>query len=161
MFWTKERKVLGAVLSLAAGALVIDSLTRDASQASGVDSAEYTVTRDDASVALVSFGDSPASIARQIEMLKQAAPMKELPRDAFAALPDATEKPVEALSAVNLASGFRLTGIMRTDDGGRAIINGKIVRVGQSVDGYWLKSIGKRSATIVRSGTSYDLPLRS
>jgi hypothetical protein len=52
---------------------------------------------------------------------------------------------------------FTLTTTMAGSDGGYAVVNGRLLRVGESMDGFQLASVSKRSAVFVADGERVTL----
>ena len=61
--------------------------------------------------------------------------------------------------AGNFAQTHTLTGVMKDKDGGMAIINGKLYRPGQYVDGFKLTKVGLKDARFWGKGTGATLKL--
>ncbi len=93
---------------------------------------------------------------------------------ADAAPPSAKPKPTAAISvtkkaakpvapridhAANFMQSHTLTGVMKDKDGGMAIVNGKLYRSGQYVDGFKLTKVGLKEARFWGKGTGATLKL--
>lgn len=83
------------------------------------------------------------------------------PETAGAPAPAAPAKP--AVRKVDHAAAFRkrhtLAAVMKKQDGGMAIVDGKLYAVGQSVDGFKLTQVGLADATFTGKGTKVTLRL--
>lgn len=66
----------------------------------------------------------------------------------------------ETLAAKEFAQGHQLTGVMNTRGGGVAVINGKMLRPGQTIDGFRLVSVKARSAQLRRGKASVELRIQ-
>jgi hypothetical protein len=61
--------------------------------------------------------------------------------------------------AANFMQTHTLTGVMKDKDGGMAIVNGKLYRPGQYVDGFKLTKVGLKDARFWGKGTGATLKL--
>jgi hypothetical protein len=161
---TSQQKVLGAVLIVGAIALTADRLVflnRTASAETAPAASEYampaapTATAGTAASAPKApvTGAAALSVAQRLRDAAKNAPQSD--GDAFtfpqswrqaepaAAAPDNAA----TLAAEQFKSAHRLTGVLTANGRAVAMIDGRIVPVGQSIDGYRLIEISHRSAT--------------
>jgi hypothetical protein len=61
------------------------------------------------------------------------------------------------LTAGDFQRGHRLSALMLSANGGQAVINGQLVRVGQTVDGFKLAAIGPNRATLLNGDNRVEL----
>lgn len=88
-------------------------------------------------------------------MLSVAARLNQLPRtevrDAFATL--ATAAPAQSeVSVADFKGKYHLTAVILSGSQAKAMINGSLVRIGQTIDGYTLLSLD-RSSAVLQNGT--------
>jgi hypothetical protein len=64
---------------------------------------------------------------------------------------------VTAPSAATVAAQIRVTGLLHdaSGRGGQALINGKLVRVGETVDDYMLRAVEEASIVVGCRGRTY------
>jgi len=124
-----------------------------------------------------STSDGPASLASRLEAAAERFSLDpERLRDGFTPasswLAELTEPPPsEAAEAApepetpSPAEAFRkghaLTAVIMTRSGGSAVVNGRVVRMGQAVDGFTLLRLTRRSAVFAsKDGKEVELRLR-
>jgi hypothetical protein len=154
---TKERKVYAAVCGLAALLFVADRL-------SGSKQAEAAAPAADAAATVVHVAETgPSAAAVQGNVI--AARLRDLSKSenlSVETLVDAFRGASGGESAVVVA-GFKashsLGAVMLGRKGASAIINGKCVRVGETLDGYKLNSVSKGVATFVNGSDRVELTL--
>ena len=61
--------------------------------------------------------------------------------------------------AANFVNNHHLTAVMKKHDGGMAIIDGKLYKAGQLIDGFKLTAVGLSDATFIGHGTTVTLKL--
>jgi hypothetical protein len=175
MFKTRERKILGSILAIALVVLMIDQMSKgpDAVDASVAEETAATVVAASGGVAAAAPEQSNptpvrvqpvAQLLMEIRARRDAdplhidnafAPGEQWPdrTDQQATLDDQTSDPHA------FAQAHRATGVMRSQRGGYAIINGNIVRVGQTLNGFTLTEI-KQDRVVFRSDRwEVELPL--
>lgn len=178
---TLQQKILGGVLVIGAIALSADRLfflkntSTEASQSSGAPASEYAIapaTRTQPAVgqpvalrAATANAVAVVSIAQRLREAMNSNPTTE-PKDAFAigaGWPTATEAAAETPAGASAAEIFkqthRLTGVLSSNGRSLAMVDGKLVAVGQSVDGYRLAAISHRSATFEASNSQVTLSM--
>jgi hypothetical protein len=154
---TKQQKILGAVLLLGAALLTADRLfvLEKSEPAKPATASEYTLAG--AAARTVASAPGPAtnpsgSVAQRLRNAGQSVADKPA-KDAFA--PGAawkqpvaeTTKEVDNSNEI-FKQSHRLTGVLTSSSGqAHAMVDGKIVAVGQIINGYRLVSISGRSAT--------------
>jgi hypothetical protein len=163
-------KIYGAVLGLAVGAWGVDAAFFSATPAKAVATATPTAAEatTDPAVAAAGMSDVVAAATSESETGIPANwisdRLRAWPgsgnlklaglRDAFAA-PDAwiaRQQPAVVAQSGQAADTFqkshRLAAVLLDGKGGgRALVNGRLLPVGQSIDGYRLASVTKQSAT--------------
>jgi len=181
MALTKERKVIIAVLGLAVGALVVDRFLLGSS-VSGPAEARATqpavATEPLAAVSSAATGlpaaeDDPGvaaqvALAERLDQIQQAGgfTLTDLP-DAFSGLagPESGEDDpepqpqTEAREIETFQRTHRLMAVAASDRGQMAIINGRTVLVGQSVDGFKLLSVAERSVVLGKDAARVQLKI--
>lgn len=176
---TLQQKLLGGVLVIGAIALSADRLfflksaSSETSQTSGATASEYAIApaarvqpaigQPVALRAATANAVAVVSIAERLREAMNSSPTTE-PRDAFtigAGWPAATEAATETPAGVSAAETFkqthRLTGVLSSNGRSLAMVDGKLVAVGQSVDGYRLAAISHRSATFEAANSQVTL----
>ncbi len=170
------RKVYLAILAAAAAALLADRLlvgydeTPEQARASVGPSrpgAPAAAERPTSSPVGAAGPSGPASLA---DRLKKAAGEAGLDpdsaADAFAPSELWLAQPEEAQAGKNLptpgevfATGHRLSSVVLAGEGGWAIVNGKIVRLGERIDGFDLVELTRSSAVFQAGQERVELKL--
>lgn len=174
---SKQHKIYAAVLGLAVSALAADQLMTAPADAEAAEVA-VAITPAPRSAQAVSTTTAPAATqaapvadtetlaARLQEVAAAAAVDTQAVSDAF--MPSQqwakTDNPVEQAPEIALAKTFlrqhRLTAVMKSGDGGVAVIDGKPFKPGQTVDGFRLVAVGERSAVLRRGVAKIELKLK-
>jgi hypothetical protein len=166
---TKQQKVLGAVLGVGLVAITLDRLTASSDgPADAADASAYAVPRTAPAagprkeVAKEEVRPAAGSLATRLQQLAAATGIDPKdPVDAFAAR-GAAQGGTSAVPGTPALTPFqaahRLTGtVVTAEGGGHAMVDGKLVRLGQSLDGYRLVGVGFRKVVFERKGVRYDL----
>ena len=170
---TRERKIILSVLTVAVLGLLVDRLFLSSpGTGPGVAAADAPAPAP-ASSAVV--GTSPTvavqadaprsdstSVAQLLESIRQPGELASADvADAFR--PSSAWKSTQGLADIKapeelprrtgeeFAREHSLSGVMRSDDGGYAVINGQVVRLGQTVDGFELSAMSD-NAVVMASG---------
>lgn len=170
---SKKQRVSVCVLALAVAALVADRVFLRSDEAPPAEAGAAPVAGLD-ELTGTSPSRSPAVEGRSLaarlrELSASADPSSGDVRDAFrlsqawlaylsppkpaTAAPESKPKPGRPV--------HRLTAVILDKDGGRAIVDGKYLRVGQELDGMKLISVSERSAVVESRGTRVELTLES
>jgi hypothetical protein len=184
MALTKERKMILVVLGLAVGAFLVDRLVLDsgfsepaqaqASEAVAISQAPILAGRTPAAEPVAPQAD-PA-VAAQVALADRLAQLQDSKgftltkiNDAFARpgglappadLPNDRPEPSAAASAAEtFQKTHRLMAVVASERGHMAIINGRTVRVGQSLDGFELLSVEQRSVLLGKDSVRVQLKL--
>lgn len=164
---TKRNKIVAGVLVLAAGAFVVDWMTSgggatEVQAASMVNESEPVVAapRTESRTAksmILPAATSQKSLAARLQEAAEANDLtdKEIP-DAFR-LPAAWSPPKQSAvvsGVTEFNAKYKLNAVMkgRSGTGGLAIINGKMYRAGDMVEGFQLLAVKEQSA-LLRSST--------
>jgi hypothetical protein len=183
MTLTRSRKIVLAVLGVAVAALLVDRLAL-APSASGPKQAQARPTPG-GGTAEVQAAPSPAAatpsatetdpaLAERLEATAERFQLDpEALRDGFIPaqawleelvepVPEAAPDPVEpqASPAEQFAEQHTLTSVILTSGGGSAVIDGKVVPVGQAIDGFTLVRLTRSSAVFAADGAEVELRLR-
>jgi len=181
MTLSRSRKIVLAILAVAATALLVDRLVL-APSASGPKHARAAATAD-GTPAGTSATSSPAPPTapgadpgpRLADRLRTIAQDAELDPDALrdgfvpaaAWLEELVEPPPEpeppepqASPATQFAQRHTLTSVILTSRGGSAVIDGKVVPMGQVLDGFRLTRLTRQSAVFEAAGEEVELRLR-
>lgn len=148
---TKQHKVLAGILVLGGLAVGMDRLVflKESAPQQPETPADYAVAAPTAQAAHAVATTPVVSLAQRLRQAAERA-SGNTSRDAFCVGP-AWPTPAKATPADNAAEQFRqshrLTGVVSSAGRAHAMIDGKIVAVGQVVDGYRLASIEHRTVT--------------
>jgi hypothetical protein len=173
MALTKERKIYLGLLAAGIGALAVDRLTSGPATAQAEDASAYVVARPDAPAATNSIPVAPAASGgtmtpgeglaarlRELASKSNAAP-GSAPRDLFRApaswAPQAqTTQPVaKEPGPADFEKSHRLTAVLLHGRQAHAVVDGRMVAPGQSIDGYTLLSVTQDMAVFrSRLGTA-------
>jgi hypothetical protein len=177
---TSQQKILGAVLVVGAIALSADRLfflNSSASADTTPAASEYAVAAVTPSAAASSGAElslppqppaapaPAASIAQRLRDAAKAAPASGADAFAFGECWRETQAPAAApdnsaaLAAEQFKTTHHLTGVLTGNGRPVAMIDGRIVPVGQSIDGYRLIDVSHRSATFELGQTQVTLPM--
>jgi hypothetical protein len=185
---TRERKIYGGLLCLGVLALGIDKMFLSPSEAPAQSAAGLLITNAAPKNLVIAHNKpvvSPTPASAQpgekplMGLGALAARMRDMAEVERLDLTDAkdvfrppvswvgTIAPTQAIQAtvttVGPAATFRdrhhLIAILKSSKGGMAILDGKSVRPGQTVDGFKLTQVGENSATFEGSGTKIELQL--
>jgi len=188
MSLTRSRKIVLVILAVAAIALLVDRLVL-APSATGPKHARAAPTSGAGPTGnkAASAPDSPASpgadtrprLADRLQTLGEQFEMDPddlrdgfIPADAW--LEELVEKEVEApppppepevsepqvSAATQFAEQHTLTSVILTSSGGSAVIDGKVVPVGQAIDGFRLIRLTHSSAVFEAGDETVELRLR-
>jgi hypothetical protein len=172
---TRQRKAILGVLGLSGLSLVMDRAffaPAEAGADSVVEPAEADLPqRTDPAVAPVALADSGTpplrSAAAQAARLREAAERFHLDpraiddvfRPRWLAMPAAPA--AEAVESLTDAAAFvaqhRLSAVMGSGPNGHAIVNGRLLRVGEVMGGYRLEGVGERLARFSSDGETAEL----
>ena len=182
MHLTKQRKVFGAVLVLALGALGADRFIFTPNEPEAPPAPAATTAAPHPIKKIVASGDTAqaqeARLAGLAALAKRMRDMAEVERldvgdtkDAFVPAAawvgqmktDTASAAQAAAQPLDPASAFRehhhLVAVLKSSHGGVAILDGKTVRVGQRVDTFRLVSVGDRTALFHSANTDLTLEL--
>lgn len=155
---TKLQKVL---LSIAAAGMIV--VIYD--QFGGPVQADASGTQEEPASPVAAVAPSQAAPAQTTAtpsigaQLREMNPGAALPRDPFA--PTASGQPVQpAVASSTFAERYRMTGTIVSGNARSAIINGTLVRRGQSIEGYRLIEVSAGSATFESGNERVTLRLR-
>ncbi|MFO8012812.1 MAG: hypothetical protein R6X20_05835 [Phycisphaerae bacterium] len=185
MTLTRSRKIILAVLAVAVVALVVDRLVlappasgpkhaRAAPTPSPADTAAKTRATPSPAAATPSETVGRPALAERLEATAERFQLDpETLRDGFVpsqawlvdlvepapeAAPEAVE--TQASPAEQFAEQHTLTSVILTTGGGSAVIDGKVVPVGQVLDGFRLTRLTRSSAVFEADGEEVELRLR-
>lgn len=182
---TKERIVLLAVLAVGGMALLVDRLilsnpgpslaSADAVTAASVTVAPAVTPSNAAPPPEAQSGESTAAsvtavLARRLEEVAQAQlEDKASPRDAFTIAPTWMQVKTpqqQQADPVNVelerfARKYKLNAVLARDNGAIAIVNGQPLAVGQTLDGFTLEEVRKRSVVFRQGMHRMELSLSS
>jgi len=184
---TRERKIYGALLCLGVLALGIDKLFLSPPEAPAQSAASLLINNGSPKNAVIAHNKpvvSPAPAAQSGEkplmglgvLAARMRDMAEVERLDLADAKDVFRPPVAwvgttaapqpvqpTVTTIGPADTFRerhhLIALLKSSKGGMAILDGRSVRPGQSVDGFKLVQVGENSATFEGSGTKIELQL--
>jgi len=173
---TKQRKIVFGVLGLALVALVVDQVIlpppNDAS-AAAVSPHAVTATSSGPTVATAALMkqiestsqtlDDAGTLAARLGALGTErhwsastavtafvpSPQWKVVTTSARKTPDDTDIQAEHPDVTAFVNAHQLTGVMRTAQTTIALIDGKVTRPGQAVDGFVLKTVTPRAATFV------------
>ncbi len=155
---TRKQKIYAVALTLAMALLVVDRTTQQGSISGPATSSASLVSSPTSVKPTETEQVSPAdahrrALALRLDRLAQGAEIDDGFRDAFAvpqawrALREAEKtQPTKPSRRGAFKDRRQLTAVMIVQGGGIAMIDGMAIRVGQSIDGYRLVSVGQRSA---------------
>jgi hypothetical protein len=161
---TNQRKLSIAVLALAGGALLVDKFFLGTS-------APESARADDAPAQLAAASPSTASIAQQATVakrLERLAPHGGTINNAFAvpaswrtaATPSAQGPNIDTPAAA-FVKEHHVAGLMRGGtDPARAMVNGKLISLGDSIDGGVLVEVNEVGAVFDVGGVRVQIALR-
>jgi hypothetical protein len=183
MTLTRSRKIVLAVLAVAVAALLVDRLVL-APSASGPKQAQARPTPSGGTAeaktaalpvpATLSGTEADSALAERLEATAERFQLDpEALRDGFVparAWLDELVEPVpqeepeqvapEASPAEQFAEQHTLTSVILISGGGSAVIDGKVVPVGQAIDGFTLIRLTRSSAVFAGGGEEVELRLR-
>lgn len=154
MNMTRERKIIAGVLTLALAGFGYDRMTAVASDTGGADSASLLVGTGSSNVAAIRFADEEASLAQRLSEMANKLNTTETTtfRDVFR--PANVSPAMLAAPSADRTSPDRFVQLHRLSTvspngqgGGVAIVDGKMMQIGQTLDGYKLTSLTRTSAT--------------
>jgi hypothetical protein len=174
MKMTRERKIYLAMLVTGLAALVLDRLTAgpqnaraqddpssfvvertDKSLSSGAPTvtggAEHTAIGPDLSVRLRSLGERFAVDSQYRDPFR--APSSWAPRSAAVPLPATVPVSDPASPAGEFERSHRLTAVLLSDRQRNAVVDGKMIKPGQAIDGFTLISVTHDTA-VFRAGAA-------
>jgi len=181
MTLSRSRKIVLAILAVASTALLVDRLVL-APSASGPKHARAAATADGSTTG-TGAASSPAPptapgamagprLADRLQTIAEDADLDPATlRDGFIPaktwLEELIEPPPEhesaepqASPATQFAQRHTLTSVILTSRGGSAVIDGKVVPVGQVLDGFRLVRLTRQSAVFEAGGEEVELRLR-
>lgn len=184
---TRERKIYLAILSLGVGALALDRVFNGGTSPQAASASISSAVSDAAldagpAVARVTLASNPLAGRRVLDVSQQLTAFSkandieaELAGDAFQPSPDwladeqaavrarSTAKPDPAGPTAEeaFAARYQLNGVMADGQGGIAIVSGRAVALGQTVDGFKLVELQQRKAVWVDGqGRRVEMTLR-
>jgi hypothetical protein len=161
---TRTKIIYGTIVGLAVAALAVDRWVIGVSASSPTVAAVRSAVR--VAPKLPAIDNSPKkTIATRLRTAVQSLE-EPAAADAFA-LPAVwmlEVKPAAAGgSASDVAADFvarhKLDAVLKGGEGGVAIINGKALTAGKTIDGFTVAEIGPRSATLVGGGVTVEMKL--
>ena len=177
---TKQRKIYLAILALALVALAVDRLLSpsggtapsEARASSDAPAAQRPAPEARKPEAKATAKDAPSASSVLADRLEEMRREKGLDLADAAAVPDAFTAPKSwpAVSgagqatprqslAEKFAASHRLEAVMLGSESNYAVVNGRCLRVGETLDGFRLVAIGKQSATFDSEGLQVRLTL--
>ena len=173
MKMTKERKIYLAMLVIGLVALVLDRLTSSPQNARAEDASSFVVERTDKSASsggsTVATGAEHTAVGPDLSVrlraLGERMRLDSHSRDLFrapaswapktAVMPLATTAPVAdpGSPAGEFERSHRLTAVLLSGRQRHAVVDGKMVRPGQAIDGFMLISVTHDTA-VFRSGAA-------
>jgi len=180
MTLTRSRKIILAVLALAVAALLADRLflsgTSEPKRAAASPATTETPPAAVEPASPESEGTAPAQeaplLARRLQAIAEQLELDPARlRDGFtlpkAWLEELQEPPPasqeaepEESPAVRFAEQHTLTSVILTSGGGSAVVDGKVVPMGQAVDGFTLVRLTRSTAVFEAGGEQVELRLR-
>ena len=189
MKMTRERKIYGAMLCLGVAALAADKLFFAPTEAPAQSAANLLITNHPQHPAVIAHNkpvvmpqiEAPSKEPPLVGLKALADRMRamaEVERLDLKDARDAFRPPVEWVG--NIAAGTQaaqssvvggsdaiktfqerhhLIAVLKSSKGGMAILDGKSVRPGQSVDGFKLVRVGENSAVFESSGKTVEMQL--
>lgn len=171
MAWNRQRRVFAGVLAVAGAALVADRVFFGAAPI-GVETAEATQESGPTKAAAPTLAPAQAAIAPGVMLSQRLEAFRDRATDA-----DPFESPLVTLAAVEpadieeksptptfdaaaWAEGRRLTAVLNGRNGSVAMIDGKVYRVGDTLDGLTLVSIESQTALFEGEGAAAELSVR-
>ena len=181
MALTKKHKAYGAVVAVGALALLVDRVFLDSSQTSpeaatgevlAAPTGEGPPAKSTQTIPVPppSILGTDQSVAARLAALTGSKGLDPAgvrdafcPAPAWIGAPEADVPVVESVEsqAERFGRSHQLQAVMVGDLGSYAIIDGKCVFVGQTLDGFKLVSVGQASATLEAGGTRVTLKLKS
>jgi hypothetical protein len=157
---TKQQKILGGVLMLGAVALMMDRFVfpqaaDNAAGGGGDTSSEYSVATSapaatkPKAIAMAQRSDPQVGLAQRLRNASHGSTDSATPRDAFAVPASWITQPTVVAGerpADQFRRTHRLTGVLASGARAYVTLDGKIVGLGQNVDGFKLTSISHRGA---------------
>jgi len=163
---TNQRKLSIAVLALAGGALIVDKMFLGATGPAAARADEVAVQVETTAAAPARSQPAQPTVAKRLERL---APHGGEVGDAFAvpaawrkvAVKAAEQGPNIDTPAAAFAKEHHIAAIMRGgQDPARAMVNGKIVSLGDSIDGGTLVEVNDQGAVFEVGGVRVLIALR-
>lgn len=164
---TPKHLAYGSVLAVGGLALLLDSALPPASAAAAIEptaagtAAEALANAANAYSAPLDSGLAPLA-DRLAQLNTRYVSDENAARDVFAIDGPAwglqsAPKPTSTSLSVSPQSNLRLTAIMANDGVGVAVINGRMVRVGDFIGGMWVQRISPRSVVLELEGRTQTL----
>ena len=164
---TTKQKVYAALLSIGVLALGLDRglggpSTADASPATA------ELAASDGAPPLSSTSATTVSLVSQLQATSSGSFDPRSAHDAF--VPGKCWAPAHTgaatvgqaqITASDFKRDHRLWALMLSTQGGQAVINGQLVRVGQTVDGFKLVAIGPNRATLLNGDNRVELHMEA
>lgn len=145
---TTQQKLLLGVLAAGIAFLGYDQLSAIASPVPD-ESADSVVVNPKTRQAVIATPAMSVSVASRLGQLRTESGSK---RDAFAAFAGVAA-PVTEVPVHDFEKKYQLTAVIVSGSQAAAVINGSMVRLGQSIDGFTLLSVDRNSA-ILQQGQS-------
>lgn len=151
---TRQHKVYVAVLGLAVGALVLDRVVLGTRLTGPAGASAYSLDPDDPLHTPTPAPSAGRSLASRID---EAARANHLDAgeaiDAFSPLRSGPAASASASPESEFNAAHRITAVM-VKPSGAAIIDGRCIRVGESIDGYVLRQVGSDQIQLEHEGRS-------
>jgi hypothetical protein len=170
MAWNRQRRVFAGVLAVAGAALVADRVFFGAAPL-GVETAEATQEGGPAKAAAATPAQSAAvpgvMLSQRLESFRDRATDADpfvSPLVTLAAVEPADieeQSPTPVFDAAAWAGGRRLTAVLNGRSGSVAMIDGKVYRVGDTLDGLTLVRIESQVALFEGDGAAAELSVRA
>jgi hypothetical protein len=164
---TREQKIYGAVLCLGLVALAWDKLAASPQQAQATEDPAALLVQPAAAVKAsrpAVPATAPVSMAQRLRMLPQAGAPADRLTDVFLPAESWRGQSPKAASGPGAAQRFaqshKLDGVMIADNRRRAIVDGRSLVVGQTLDGFTLASVAPRQAVFTGPDGDVTLPLQ-
>jgi hypothetical protein len=157
---TNEQKIYVAVLGVAVAALLIDHAYSGPHSASAAPSAlsAHTAVQPEPMIPV----ESPSLNEGMIASKLKAIPPFDLNQICDAFSPSkiwADSVQPQSARPDQFETSHKLSAVLSSHNGGGAIVNGELVRVGETVDGFKLMGVGARSAVFSKGTLRVDLNL--
>lgn len=167
---SKQHKIYIGVVSVAVIGLVLDRTLFTPADAVATSMDEYTVDAsaeppaENTARALLAAEHSLANRLKSVSASRSADPhhVSDIFTSPWANSAEGVVSPVAAPSAAaEFRQRHRLTALMGADGGGYAVIDGKCLRIGQSIDGCVLTAVTTRTAMfhVESSGEQFEYVL--